>query len=136
MVQRAFTCFPAHAQNALHIADMKLIIAGGRDYQLGVHDFIALGVICGNHGVTEVVSGGATGADQCGEEWAHANKIPVTRHPAQWKKLGNRAGPIRNKEMAEYADAVALFPGGKGTKNMYQEAKKAGLKIFDFRNSV
>jgi predicted Rossmann-fold nucleotide-binding protein len=35
--------------------------------------------------------------------------------------------------MAEYADAVALFPGGRGTENMASEAAKAGLKVFDFR---
>jgi hypothetical protein len=35
--------------------------------------------------------------------------------------------------MAKCADAVALFPGGRGTENMYQEALKAGLIIYDFR---
>ena len=35
--------------------------------------------------------------------------------------------------MAQYADAVALFPGGIGTKSMYNEAVAAGIVIYDFR---
>ena len=44
------------------------------------------------------------------------------------------AGPIRNKEMAEYADAVALFPGGTGTESMFKEAKAADIKIYNYSN--
>jgi predicted Rossmann-fold nucleotide-binding protein len=35
--------------------------------------------------------------------------------------------------MAQYADAVVLFPGGKGTQSMFDEATKAGIVIFDWR---
>lgn len=114
---------------------IKLIIAGGRDYNLTPSDYDNLVRIDIEHGVREVVCGGAKGVDELGKKWALRLLIDVQMFPAQWKKLGNRAGPIRNKEMAEYADAVALFPGGKGTENMYQEAKKSGLKIFDFRST-
>jgi len=34
--------------------------------------------------------------------------------------------------MAAYADAVAVFPGGSGTRNMLAEARRAGLVVFDF----
>jgi predicted Rossmann-fold nucleotide-binding protein len=34
--------------------------------------------------------------------------------------------------MAEYADAVALFPGGRGTASMRKEAEKAGIEVYDF----
>jgi len=109
---------------------MKLIIAGGRDYILNEHDIKKLNAI---PGVTEVVSGGATGADSCGEKWAVYRKLPVKIFHAEWGKHGRSAGPLRNKQMAEYADAVALFPGGKGTSNMYMNALKYKLRIFDFR---
>jgi len=33
---------------------------------------------------------------------------------------------------AEYADAVATFPGGRGTDSIYGEAKKVGITIYDF----
>ena len=50
-----------------------------------------------------------------------------------WEHFGRAAGPIRNKKMAEYADAVILFPGGKGTASMLKEAQKAELTIYDYR---
>lgn len=111
---------------------MKLIIAGGRDYCLRPYDYTRLNRI---RGVTEVVSGGARGADACGELWASNRKIPVKRFVADWDGFGKRAGMLRNRQMAEYADAVVLFPGGRGTDNMFDVAKELGLKIFDLRDS-
>lgn len=110
---------------------MKLIVAGGRDYKGNVARWIDFAEI----EVTEVVSGGATGADRLGEEYAEARGIPVRHFIPNWKDYGRAAGPMRNKEMAEYADAVALFAGGKGTDSMYQEAKKAGIQVYDFRSA-
>lgn len=112
---------------------MKLIIAGGRNYRFTRADLKALDELHKQRPITEVVSGGASGADAEGEWWARTNSIPIKRFPADWNAHGKAAGPIRNKEMAEYADAVALFPGGKGTASMYVEATKAGLTIYDFR---
>lgn len=111
---------------------MKLIIAGGRNYQLTEHDYGLLDEIHALHCVELVLSGGATGADLCGERWALSNGIPVDLHKADWKQYGRAAGPIRNERMAELADAVALFPGGRGTANMRVNAKRRGLMIFDF----
>ena len=110
---------------------MKLIIAGGRNYKLTAKDVETLDSL--QRCIEEIVSGGALGADKSGESYAFYKKIPVKRFPADWQTHGRAAGPIRNKAMAEYADAVALFPGGKGTDSMFREAKAAGLTIYDFR---
>lgn len=109
---------------------MKLIIAGGRDYQMTEPDFSKLDAI---DGISEVVSGGASGADAWGERWAESRDIPVTIFRADWKKYGKSAGPRRNLEMAQYAHALALFPGGNGTEDMFQNAQILRLKIHDFR---
>jgi len=108
---------------------MKLIVAGGRDYILDIWDLGQLDQIC----PTEIVSGCCQGADRSGESYAAYHGIPVKRFPADWQTHGKAAGPIRNKAMAAYADAAALFPGGRGTESMYKEAKAAGIKIYDFR---
>jgi hypothetical protein len=108
---------------------MKLIIAGGRDYKFTESDLEKLDSI---EGVAEVVSGGARGADKCGEIWAKYSSIPITKFPAHWDMYGKGAGHRRNIEMAEYADALAIFPGGRGSANMLEEATKRGLIIFDF----
>jgi predicted Rossmann-fold nucleotide-binding protein len=107
---------------------MKVIIAGGRDYTLKKKDYDKLREIP----ITEVVSGGARGADQDGETYAVNSGIPYTRFRADWHKHGKSAGPIRNRQMAEYADAVVLFPGGKGTLNMKEQAERLGLQIYNY----
>ena len=113
---------------------MKLIIAGGRDYQFTDADYDSLDELLSALPIQEVISGCATGADECGEAWAKLRGIPVRQYRADWKTHGKAAGPMRNQSMASYADAVALFPGGKGTESMYRIAKASGLEIFDFRN--
>ena len=52
-------------------------------------------------------------------------------HPADWDKHGKAAGPIRNAEMAEVADALIAFWDGqsRGTANMISLAKSKGLSV-------
>jgi len=109
---------------------MKLIIAGGRNFKPSMADIEFLNTI---KGITEVVSGGAKGADKFGELWALEHKITIKQFHADWDKHGKCAGPIRNKEMADYADAVVLFPGGAGTRSMHIMAVNAKILIYDRR---
>lgn len=108
---------------------MKTIIAGGRDYRLSDDDYAFLESEVAN--ITEVVCGGAHGADEYGRQWARINGIPVKMFPADWKSHGRAAGPIRNRQMAEYADRLIAFWDGKsrGTKSMIDEATKRGLQV-------
>lgn len=114
---------------------MKLIIAGGRGYFPNKRDFARLDALHEKHNVTEVISGGACGADRGGEGWARGKGIPVIRINANWKLYKHSAGFIRNRELAVRGEggAVVLFPGGSGTNHMFGEAKKHGLRIFDWR---
>lgn len=81
---------------------------------------------------TEVVSGAALGADRLGEEWARERDIPVTRFEADWQRYGRYAGPKRNQEMADYAQALVAVPVGesRGTRNMIETAIANGLPIY------
>jgi hypothetical protein len=110
---------------------MKTIIAGGRDYYLDDDDTAKLDSL--KDKITEVISGGAKGADSCGEIWAKNNSIPLKIYPADWNTHGKSAGYIRNKQMAEVADACILFPGGRGTEMMFKLAQDYKLEIYDFR---
>lgn len=112
---------------------MKLIVAGGRDYNDAKRGMALLDTIAKYRPITEIVSGGSTGADRMGEVFARISNIPVKVFMADWNTHGRAAGPIRNRQMAKYADAVVLFPGGRGTLSMYNEAKRAGIDIYDFR---
>lgn len=78
-----------------------------------------------------IISGGATGADALGEQFAKANNLELIVVPANWEKYGRAAGPKRNAEMAEMIDALIAFWDGKsrGTKNMIETAEKKGLLV-------
>lgn len=108
---------------------MKVIIAGGRDYSWRRYDPLILQRLHEKYTFTEVISGGCSGADRGGEFWAKAMKIPVKVYPAEWSKYGRAGGPMRNYTMAKHADAVILFPGGRGTESMRKIAQDMGLPI-------
>ena len=112
---------------------MKTIIAGGRTVTDDA--LITAAVDACPWSISEIVSGAAKGVDQLGEDWAEQNEIPVKRFPANWKEHGRAAGPIRNREMAEYAEAlIAIWDGqSKGTGNMIKTAEKLGLEVSVYR---
>ena len=115
---------------------MKLIIAGSRNTADAVDEVgCALWEFELTYAVAELVSGASGNVDLAGEEWARENNIPVKRFPADWAKHGKAAGPIRNREMAEYADAlIAVWDGkSKGTANMILEMHRLGKPEFVWR---
>jgi hypothetical protein len=78
-----------------------------------------------------IISGTCRGADLLGEQYARENNLPVYRFPANWKKYGKTAGYLRNRKMAEKADALVAFWDGKsrGTANMITLARGRQLQI-------
>ena len=108
---------------------MKVIIAGS----MGITSFDEVDIAIKDSGFTvaEVVSGCASGVDSIGEVWAIKNNIPIKEFPADWS-VGRWAGMKRNKQMAEYADAlVAVWDGeSKWTRQMILFAQSRGLKVF------
>ena len=111
---------------------MRLIIAGGRDLSFNRDHLSWLRSVIRDCSPTEIVSGCAKGADRVGEILAASLGIPVRRFPADWDTYGKRAGHLRNEQMAKYANAVALLPGGKGTANMLENARGYRLKIYEY----
>ena len=89
--------------------------------------------ICKENNVSEVVIGGDSEVDRGGEAFARNNNLKLTVIKADWNKHGKAAGPIRNKSIAEYADAVLLFPGRRVTEHMFRTSVYFGLVVFDCR---
>ena len=81
--------------------------------------------------ITEIVSGGAKGADGFAERYAKEKNIPLKVFKAGWDKYGKRAGYIRNKEIWEYADqGIAFWDGrSRGTAHSFELSKFLGKKI-------
>lgn len=113
---------------------MKVIIAGSRTASF--HQTAIAVHMSGIYSeITEIVCGMSHGADLHGKRYAEMHGFPVKEFPADWQKHGKAAGPIRNRQMAEYADAlIAVWDRqSRGTASMIQEAKKRGLRVFVFQ---
>lgn len=114
--------------------DFRVIIAGGRDF----NDYALLKAKCDNilaekattHHII-IVSGAARGADNLGEKYAQEHSYTIEKYPADWNTHGKAAGPIRNAQMANSADALIAFWDGKshGTKSMINIARSKGLFV-------
>ena len=115
---------------------MKTIIAGSR--QIWSTTVVEDAIKASGFEITEVVSGGCRGVDQIGEAHAEAMGIPCRVFLADWNKHGKGAGPIRNTQMAEYAEALIAIWDGKsaGTKHMIDIATRKGLKVYVHRSEL
>lgn len=111
---------------------MKLIIAGTRTISLNEEQMETMLSV---HSIypDEIVCGLARGIDVSGKLFARLNEIDVVEFPADWETHGKAAGPIRNREMAEYADALLLIWDGKsrGSYNMKWEMESRNKPIYE-----
>jgi len=107
---------------------MKIAVVGSRsfeDRQLLEEKLTTL-----EEPITEIISGGAPGADTLAQEWAEQHRIPVTVFQPDWKKFGRAAGPQRNQLIISACDVCVAFWDGqsKGTKSSIDLSRKAGKK--------
>lgn len=82
-----------------------------------------------------IIEGEAPGADQMARDIGTTARMEVLRFPADWKKHGRAAGPIRNAQMLEEGrpDEVFAFHdnihASKGTRDMIKKSKKKGIPV-------
>ena len=119
----------------------RVVVAGGGRDLLWSPQQIAAALVARTSGqlVHGLLHGGARGADRAIGRAARQLGWPVEVLPADWRRYGRAAGPIRNRELLELAisQAVALgtaaapvavlvvaFPGGAGTASLVQLARR------------
>lgn len=113
----------------------KVIVAGSRNfenYALLKNTMDALLKIRMEQGEEiAIVCGEARGADALGKRYASERGLAVLSFPADWRRFGKKAGVIRNRQMAEAANACVCFWDGesRGTANMIEEARRRGLPL-------
>ena len=110
---------------------MKVLVCGGRKFDDHKLVFNILDKINRVEKITEIINGGAKGADTLGRVWARTRHININTFDADWNNHGNSAGPIRNERMLKEGapDLLVAFPGGPGTRDMIMQAKRRGVPI-------
>lgn len=117
---------------------MRVLVCGGRYFS----DAVCLNNVLiklqeklaeSDKKIDVIIHGAAPGADSLAGEWAKANNIPVESYPADWNTHGRSAGHIRNKQMLVDGkpNIIVAMPGGRGTSNMIEISKRAGIKVLD-----
>lgn len=108
---------------------MRVLVCGGRDFDDWELLYRTLDKLPANE--ITIIEGGAIGADFLSRVWAKHRRQSYVEFPADWKTHGRAAGPIRNKQMLIEGepDLVVAFPGGRGTANMVQQARSAGVPV-------
>ncbi len=85
-----------------------------------------------------IIHGDCQGADTIAASAAKIKGVQTIACPADWHKYGAAAGPIRNRQMIQEhkPNIVWAFhddlPNSKGTRDMINAAKRAGLPVFHF----
>ena len=119
---------------------LVIVAGGGRDL-LWLPAQIAAVLLARTSGqlVHGLLHGGARGADRTIGRAANQLGWPVEVLPADWRRHGRAAGPIRNRELLEQAVGravihcspgcltsvlVVAFPGGAGTASLVREARR------------
>ena len=107
---------------------MKVIVAGSRSVK--DYETVSETIRDAPYEITELVSGGAVGADRFGERFARWRNIPIKQFLPNWD-IGKHAGFLRNAEMADYADAlIAVWDGqSKGTAHMIKTMQDKGKPV-------
>lgn len=121
---------------------MKLIIAGSRNLELDINFFMGLldyyysDLPITDSGPGEVITGGCpTGIDKIAKDQFEDNYTDIVykEFPADWAAHGKAAGPLRNKQMAQYGDVLLVIWDGesKGSKNMKEEMLKLNKPVYE-----
>jgi hypothetical protein len=110
---------------------MRVLVTGGRSFDDAEMLDQALDALHRERPITCIIHGMAQGADTLADKWADWHSIEVFAIRPDWKRYGKSAGPIRNGELLKQGkpDLVAAFPGGRGTRDMMQQADRAGVPI-------
>lgn len=111
---------------------MRVLVCGGRKYRDQQRLYLELDRLHKAKGIDVLIQGGAHGADALARRWCVYRMVMYENYPADWK-LGISAGPIRNSQMLKEGrpDLVVAFPGGDGTKDMVEKARRAGVAIME-----
>lgn len=78
---------------------MRLLVCGNRLHKQLFPLDIVLTAFLRQSPKLQIITGECRGVDTFAAQWARDNNVPYKIFPADWRKFGRAAGPIRNKQM-------------------------------------
>lgn len=108
---------------------MKVAIVGSRSFDN--YELLKQTIEKLDFSVTQIISGGAKGADSLAEQLAKEFDIPIIIHRPEWSKYGKAAGVVRNKQIIDDCEYCLVFWDQKsyGTKSSIDYCVKTGKPV-------
>jgi hypothetical protein len=106
---------------------MKVAVIGSRSF----NNYDKLTNTLSGINISEIISGGAIGADKLGERYANEKNIPTKIFLPDWEKYGKSAGFKRNSDIVNEAELIVVFwdMQSKGSKDSILKAEKLNKKV-------
>ena len=106
---------------------MIIAVVGSRSF----NNYELLSSELKKHAITQIVSGGAKGADLLAKKYAIDHGIPIKEHLPDYNQFGRSAPIIRNRLIVDDAEMVIAFWDGasKGTRYTIDYAAKQNKRI-------
>ena len=110
---------------------MKVAVVGSRSFE----NFELMCEELDKLEITEIISGGARGADSLAERYARDCEIKMTVIKPDWNRHGRAAGMLRNTDIVTGSDLVVAFYNGysRGTADSIKKAKAMGKSLIIVR---
>lgn len=112
---------------------MKLAIVGSRSFSDFERLEAELKRLYAIERISEIVSGGATGADSLAERFAKKHSIKLRVFEPQTRRYGsfNAAAHRRNQQIVNECDELVAFWDGRspGTKSTLDKARRRGIPV-------
>jgi hypothetical protein len=113
---------------------LRVLVCGGRDWRDAEHVEMTLDRLRAARGPFDcLIHGGARGVDRIAGKWARKNGVLEWDFLPEWHRAGTHDGAARNQLMIALAlpELVIAFPGGRGTADMVERAKAAGVEVIE-----
>lgn len=128
---------------------MIVLVTGGRKYSNFWGIWRTLDRLHAERKFTKLVHGKGGQTDMSADAWAKNHGVPVQPYPANWEDISRpdavictrpdgtkydaKQGTNRNQQMLddEEVELVVAFPGGKGTGDMVNRARRAGVEVIE-----
>jgi YspA, cpYpsA-related SLOG family len=115
---------------------MRILVSGDRHWRCDELAKQVLNRLLARYGLDLIiVHGDAPGVDQSVAVACRELDVVAEAHVADWYRLGNIAGPNRNREMVEAGADLCIahhrsIETSKGTKDCVRQALAAGIPVY------